>query len=163
MTELPGTGGEFTAEQRRYLEGFASGVLVGRQARSTGQAVNIAGGASPVTTAIEPVGPDAAAIRAQDRTVKDGKKLSDQEKFKRELHPFDGYEKLKAQAEQNEAPTPADNFRWRYYGLFHVAPAQDSYMCRLRIPNGILKAHQFAGVADLAEQYGGSYSHVTTR
>ena len=36
-------------------------------------------------------------------------------------------------------------------------------MCRLRIPNGILKGAQFAGVADLAERYGGGYAHVTTR
>ena len=51
--------------------------------------------------------------------------------------------------------SPADNFRWRYYGLFYVAPAQDSYMCRLRIPNGILKHWQFAGMADLAERCAG--------
>jgi sulfite reductase beta subunit-like hemoprotein len=38
-----------------------------------------------------------------------------------------------------------------------------SYMCRLRIPNGIVKAQQFAGLADLAERYGGGYAHVTTR
>src|SRR3954463_6909105 len=165
MSELPGAGGEFTAEQRRYLEGFASGVLVGRQARNTGQAVNIAGGASApaAKTEAEPVGPDTAAIKAQDHTAKEGKKLSDQEKFKRELHPFDGYEKLKAQAEQNEAPKPPDNFRWRFYGLFYVAPTQNSYMCRLRLPNGILKQWQFAGLADLAEHYGGGYSHITTR
>jgi len=165
MSELPGMGGEFTAEQRRYLEGFASGVLVGRQARSTGQAVNIAGDAAsaPAKPEAEPMGPDAAAIKAQDRTVKEGKKLVDQEKFKRELHPFDGYEKLKAQAEQNEAPKPPDNFRWRFYGLFYVAPAQNSYMCRLRLPNGILKHWQLAGLADLAERYGGGYSHITTR
>ncbi len=36
-------------------------------------------------------------------------------------------------------------------------------MCRLRIPNGILKHWQFAGLADLAETYGGGYAHVTTR
>jgi len=164
MSELPGTGGEFTAEQRRYLEGFASGVLVGRQARNTGQAVNIAGGApAGAKPEAEPIGPDAAAIKAQDRTIKEGKKLSDQEKFKRELHPFDGYEKLKAQTAQNTAPKPDDNFRWRFYGLFYVAPAQNSYMCRLRLPNGILKHWQFAGLADLAEGYGGGYAHVTTR
>src|SRR5690606_31846123 len=39
----------------------------------------------------------------------------------------------------------------------------NSYMCRLRIPNGILKHWQFAGLADLAERYAGGYSHVTTR
>ncbi len=59
--------------------------------------------------------------------------------------------------------SPADNFRWRYYGLFYVAPAQDSYMCRLRIPNGIMKHWQFAGLADLADELCGPFCHVTTR
>ena len=120
--------------------------------------VGSAAGAAP-----EPVGPDAAALRAQDRTIKAGGKLSDPEKFKRELHPFDGYEKLKDQAAKNEAPKPDDNFRWRFFGLFYCAPTQKSYMCRLRIPNGILTHWQFAGLADLAERYAGGYSHVTTR
>src|SRR5581483_1999574 len=156
MSEMPNLGGEFSAEQRRYLEGFASGIVVGRVARPPGSA--------PAAKAeSEPVGPDAAALKAQDRTVKEGKKLNDQEKFKREQHPFDAYERLKEQVEKNEPPKPADNFRWRYYGLFYVAPAQNSYMCRLRIPNGILKHWQFAGLADLAECYGGGYAHVTTR
>ena len=92
-----------------------------------------------------------------------GGKLSDPEKFKRDEHPFDTYERLKAHAAKNEYPKPPDNFRWRYFGLFYVAPNQNSYMCRLRLPNGILKAAQFAGLADLAERYGGGYAHVTTR
>src|SRR5262245_44592752 len=142
--------GDFTPEQKRYLEGFVSGLSAARSARA---------GAPPA----EPTGPDAVHIKAQDRVVATGGKLADQEKFKREQHPFDAYERLKAQAAGNEPPKPADNFRWRYFGLFYVAPAQDSYMCRLRIPNGILKHWQFAGLADLAEQYGGGYAHVTTR
>ena len=92
-----------------------------------------------------------------------GGKLTDQEKWKREEHPFDAWPRLVAQAKENAPPKPADNFRWRYYGLFYVAPAQDSYMCRLRIPNGALTHWQFAGLADLAENYGGGYLHVTTR
>ena len=36
-------------------------------------------------------------------------------------------------------------------------------MCRLRIPNGIMKHWQFAGMADLAEQLCGPFCHVTTR
>jgi len=44
-----------------------------------------------------------------------------------------------------------------------VAPNQNSYMCRLRMPNGILTHWQFAGIADLAARYGGGYAHVTTR
>jgi ferredoxin-nitrite reductase len=144
---------DFSPDQKRYLEGFASGLTAARATRGRP--------ASGATS--EPTGPDAVHIMAQDRTVAAGGKLSDPEKFKRELHPFDGYERLKEQAKNNEPPKPADNFRWRYYGLFYVAPAQTSYMCRLRIPNGILTHWQFAGLADLADRHGGGYSHVTTR
>jgi ferredoxin-nitrite reductase len=112
---------------------------------------------------VQPVGPDAIHLLAQDRVTKAGGKLSDQEKFKREQHPFDAYDKLKTQAANNEPPKPDDNFRWRYFGLFYCAPTQKNYMCRLRIPNGILKASQFDGLAGLAETYGGGYAHVTTR
>ena len=153
-TKAAGTG-DFEPEQKRYLEGFVAGVQIAKAARSV--ADNTSAGAS------EPVGPDAAALKAQDRVVASGGKLSDPEKFKRERHPFDAYETLKIQAAHNEYPKPPDNFRWRYYGLFYVAPNQNSYMCRLRIPNGILNWFQFAGLADLAERYGGGYAHVTTR
>jgi ferredoxin-nitrite reductase len=148
---------DFTDEQKRYLEGFAAGVQIMRSGRSLG------GGAAAGHANAEPTGPDAAHVKAQDKVTASGKKLSDQEKFKREEHPFDAYERLKEQARNNTPPTPADNFRWRYFGLFYVAPAQDSYMCRLRMPNGILKHWQFTGLADLAETYGGGYTHVTTR
>jgi ferredoxin-nitrite reductase len=154
-------GGEFSNEQKRYLEGFASGLSVGRAAQHL--TAPRAPAMAPPKAAPEPIGPDAAHIKAQDRVLAEGKKLSDQEKFKRELHPFDGYERLKAQADGNEPPKPDDNFRWRFFGLFYAAPNQKAYMCRLRIPNGILKHWQFAGLADLAERYGGGYAHVTTR
>jgi ferredoxin-nitrite reductase len=146
---------DFTDEQKRYLEGFAAGVQIMRGGRG------LAGGATKANA--EPTGPDAAHIKAQDKVTASGKKLADQEKFKREEHPFDAWPRLKQQALDNAPPTPADNFRWRYFGLFYVAPAQDSYMCRLRMPNGILKHWQLAGFADLAESCGGGYSHVTTR
>ncbi|MFT6669001.1 MAG: ferredoxin-nitrite reductase [Afipia broomeae] len=142
---------DFSPDQKRYLEGFVSGLSASRVARTNAPAKS------------EPVGPDAIHLKAQDRTVAAGGKLNDQEKFKRDEHPFDAYPRLVKQAENNEAPKPPDNFRWRYYGIFYVAPTQTSYMCRLRIPNGILKHWQFAGVADLAENFGGPYAHVTTR
>jgi ferredoxin-nitrite reductase len=151
--------GDFNPHQKRYLEGFVAGLQIAKNARASG---GIAGQASPAKVS-EPSGPDAEHVRAQDRVLATGGKLSEQEKFKRELHPFDGYGRLKAQAAKNEYPKPADNFRWRYFGLFYVAPNQNSYMCRLRMPNGILTHWQFAGVADLAERHGGGYAHVTTR
>ncbi|HVG50487.1 MAG TPA: NirA family protein [Xanthobacteraceae bacterium] len=144
---------EFTGEQKRYLEGFMSGLQAARLGRAPAGA----------SASAEPTGPDAIHLKAQNATVARGGKLADQEKWKRDEHPFDAYERLKVQADNNEAPKPPDNFRWRYYGLFYVAPAQDSYMCRLRMPNGILTHWQFDGLADLAEKFGGGYSHVTTR
>jgi ferredoxin-nitrite reductase len=156
--ETPTSAGDFSDEQKRYLEGFMSGIQIGRVGRSLAGVA--ASGDKPNA---EPIGPDAAHIKAQDKVTASGKKLADQEKFKRDEHPFDAYERLKEQARGNTPPVPADNFRWRYYGLFYVAPAQDSYMCRLRMPNGIMKHWQMAGLADLADSYGGGYSHVTTR
>jgi len=159
--------GDFEPEQKRYLEGLMTGLQIAKTLRpASGNGTAPAATTGPngaASPGAEPIGPDAAALRAQNRTVKAGGKLSDPEKFKRELHPFDAYERLKEQAAKNEAPKADDNFRWRFFGLFYCAPAQKSYMCRLRIPNGILKHWQFAGVADLAERYAGGYAHVTTR
>ena len=154
-----GQGGDFEPEQKRYLEGFVAGVQIAKAAKSVAGVATPAGAALPP----EPTGPDAAALKAQSRVLAGGGKLSDPEKFKREQHPFDTYERLKEHAAKGEYPKPPDNFRWRFFGLFYVAPNQNSYMCRLRMPNGLLKAAQFAGVADLAQRYGGGYAHVTTR
>jgi ferredoxin-nitrite reductase len=145
---------DFTSEQKRYLEGFASGMQIARTSRGSGDRSAASG---------EHAGPDAPHLVAQDKVIAAGGKLSEQEKFKRDEHPFDAYARLKEQALRNEFPKPADNFRWRYYGLFYVAPAQNAYMCRLRIHNGILKHWQLSGLAGLAERYGGGYAHVTTR
>jgi len=162
LKTLEAATGDFEPEQKRYLEGFAAGLQIARTAKG------LAGPTDALARTVaapepEPVGPEAAALKAQDRVLKAGGKLSDPEKFKREQHPFDTYERLKEHAAKNIYPKPPDNFRWRFFGLFYVAPNQNSYMCRLRIPNGIMKAAQFDGVADLAARYGGGYAHVTTR
>ena len=145
--------GEFTSDQKRYLEGFVAGAEATRGARPT----------APPAAPPQPIGPDAVHVAAQDVLTAAGKKLADQEKWKRAEHPFDAYARLKAQAKAGAFPKPDDNFRWRYFGLFYVAPAQSSYMLRLRIPNGILTHPQLVGLAGLAERYGGGYAHVTTR
>lgn len=146
---------DFSDEQKRYLEGFTTGLQISRVGRGLGGSAGKANA--------EATGPDAVHIKAQDKVIAAGKKLADQEKFKRDEHPFDAYPRLRQQALDNAPPSPADNFRWRYYGIFYVAPTQDSYMCRLRIPNGIMKHWQLSGLADLADDLCGPYSHVTTR
>jgi ferredoxin-nitrite reductase len=145
--------GDFSIDQKRYLEGFVAGAQALRSVQG--------GAAAPPSTDHE--GPDKAHLEAQDKATASGGKLSDAEKWKRAENPLDAYARLRREAKAGRYPKPDDNFRWRFHGLFYVAPTQDSYMCRLRIPNGILKHWQFTGVADLAERYGGGYSHVTTR
>src|SRR5437764_12000464 len=113
--------GDFEPEQKRYLEGFMAGLQIAKAARSPAPPGNGAAGPLPAAlgASAEPMGPDAAHFKAQDCCTDAGQKLSDQEKFKRELHPFDGYERLKRQAAANEPPKPDDNFRWRFFGLFY--------------------------------------------
>jgi ferredoxin-nitrite reductase len=142
---------DFSPEQRRYLEGLVAGMNAARSA--------VGGGSAPS----EPTGPDAPHLLAMARTEAEGGTLVDQENFKRDEHPHDAYARMKAQAESGQYPKPQDNFRWRFHGLFYVAPNQNSYMCRLRLPNGILNHWQMAGLALLADSHGGGYSHVTTR
>ncbi|MFJ5487021.1 NirA family protein [Hansschlegelia beijingensis] len=156
---------DFSPDQKRYLEGFVSGVQAVRGPRGLpGFGGAPAFQTQPATNApAAPSGPDAAHLEAMARFEREGRKLSPQEIAKREEHPFDAYARFKTMAKENRFAKQLDDFRIRFHGLFYVGPTQDSYMCRLRIHNGILRAWQFRGVADLARQYGGGYSHVTTR
>jgi ferredoxin-nitrite reductase len=126
---------DFTDEQKRYLEGFTTGLQISRVGRGLG------GGAGKANA--EPTGPDAVHIKAQDKVIASGKKLVDQEKFKREEHPFDAYPRLRQQAPTMRRRA-CGQFRWRF-GLLRGAGA-GSWL--LRDPNGIM----VAGMADLAER-----------
>ena len=95
------TSGDFEPEQKRYLEGFVAGLQIAKTAKGIAAP---AADASPASK--EAIGPDAAARKAQDRVLAAGGKLSDPEKFKRDEHPFDTYERLKAHAAKNEYPKP---------------------------------------------------------
>ena len=151
------SGQDFSDEQKRYLEGFVSGVQASRAAAGLKPLSGVGGGSA------EPAGPDADHLKAMARFEAEGKRLSPEEKAKRDEHPFDAYARLKTESAKGQYPKGVDNFRWRFHGLYYVAPAQNSYMCRLRIPNGILTHWQLAGAADIAERYCQGYAHVTTR
>ena len=149
----------FSEEQKRYLEGLASGLQVAKASAANsvnGSAQNDYG--VPIAE-----GPDAIQVKAQNKFLQSGKKLCVEEKAKREHHPFDYWDQMVKNAQQGVFPKGVDVFRYKFHGLFYVAPAQDSFMSRLRIPNGIINATQLRGVADLASKYGGGYTHVTTR
>jgi ferredoxin-nitrite reductase len=150
---------EFTDEQKQYLQGFVSGQAAARAAQGL-PPLFPGGGAAALT---ELSGPDATHHRAQNRFLAEGKKLVAEEEAKRRKHPFDRWGEMSEWAREGKFPKGTDIFAMKFHGLFYVAPAQDAFMCRLRLPNGILTAHQLAAVADLAERYGGGYAHVTTR
>lgn len=150
----------FNDEQKRYLEGFVSGLQTSRAAAGLKP---LGGQASSPLGGLPAAGPDQPHLAAMARVEREGRKLANEEKAKRDDNPLDAYARLKSDAEAGKFPKGLDNFRWRYHGLFYVAPAQDAFMCRLRIPNGIVSHWQFAHIAGLAERYGGGYTHVTTR
>ena len=138
-------------EQKRYLDGFIAGVTAKR------------GGAAPLLPGASATDPSDINRLAQDRFLAAGKKLVAEEESKRKDDPFDDWDALLADAAAGRFPKGNDIFRRKFFGMFYVAPAQNSFMCRLRMPNGILNAHQVRGLADLAEQWGGGFVDVTTR
>ncbi len=149
---------EFSDEQKKYLEGFASGIGIARLG-ALGALAAQSGKPAPATAG----GPDAIHHQARARTVAAGGKLVAEEKAKGDKHPFEMWDEMRANAEAGRFPKGTDVFLYKFHGLFHVAPAQDSFMCRLRMPGGMLRADQLEGIAKLAEQYAGPYAHITTR
>lgn len=151
----------FTAEQKAYLEGFLSALakapFVGLTA--VGQLT-----ADPAN-ANSPANLAAPAESAVSEPTVFGTPLGDlckPERWKYDENPLDIWEKLVAHAEADKFPDEADTFRFKFHGLFYVAPAQNSFMLRLRLPAGEITSHQLRGVAEIAE-WGGGYAHITTR
>jgi ferredoxin-nitrite reductase len=147
----------FTEDQKQYLEAFILGIA-GRRGLT---GVNPA--ASSATANPYPADPMAIHYEAQDRAVAAGGKLAAEEIAKREKHPFDMWAEIAANAVAARFPKGLDVFRHKFHGLFYVAPNQDAFMLRLRLPGGILRAHQAEGLAEVAERYGGGYLDITTR
>ena len=149
---------DFTVEQKKYLQGFFAGV-------AQRELHPFAGQTSDGLITNDP----AAAIKVDAESAEEMwfgtpvSELSKEERWKHELNPLDIWEKLLQYATQNQAPTDDDRFRIKYFGLFHVAPAQDSFMLRLRIPGGILTANQMRGLARMAEEWGSGRADLTTR
>lgn len=139
----------FSTEQQEYLKGF----MAGAQAKHG----SIAGGGGAA------VDPDDLQRAAQDRTIAAGGKLVPEEEAKRKKHPLDRFGEISKLAEEGKFPKGTDVFLTKFHGLFFVAPAQNSFMCRLRMPGGILNTLQFRGIASIAEDLGGGYADVTTR
>ena len=155
------TNQEFTEEQKNYLQGFAVGSGLTRTLPLT-----VVGAApSPVRGPAEEivVGPDGPSRKAQDRFIAAGKKLVPEEQAKRNKNGLDLWDEVIEHARDGRFPKGTDVFLFKFQGLFYVAPAQDSFMCRLRFPAGIINSHQMRGLATLSEQLANGCCDVTTR
>src|ERR1051326_6946396 len=154
----------FTEDQKQYLEGFIAGLAKKRGIALPNGAASPA--SDPAATASEPApGNDPTVIHrlAQDRTLAAGGTLVPEEMAKRAKDPFDMWDEMAANATAGRFPQGTDVFLHKFHELFYVAPNQDAFMLRLRLPGGILSAYQAKGLADIAERFGGGSVDITTR
>jgi ferredoxin-nitrite reductase len=148
----------FSAEQKEYLLGFFAGARQRGTQSFVGQTADGLLTGDPSSGFVNQAEPQEQAYHGI--AVSD---LSREELWKYEENPLDIWSKLVAHADENRAPAADDLFRFKFHGLFYVAPAQDSFMLRLRVPGGILTAHQMRGLATMAEQWGSGRADLTTR
>ncbi|MEM9160458.1 MAG: NirA family protein [Verrucomicrobiota bacterium] len=149
MTNNP----NFTQEQKEYLQGFFSGTAQRYFAPTLGRLPDgrfTADGGSA----------DSEIETVYGTPVED---LCKEERIKFEKNGLDCYEDLRRLAAEDKLPQGPDIFRFKFYGLFNVSPAQESLMLRCRIPGGLMQAHQLDGMAEMAEDWAGGYAHITTR
>ena len=149
--------GAFTPEQKEYLAGFmagvgASGVFVGTTAAGQLTASPSASATPNLATPVEE--------KIFNTPLSD---LCKEERWKYDENPLDAWDRQLKHADENKAPDPESTYRFKTFGLFYVAPAQDSFMMRLRVPACEISAAQFHGLADIADESGGGCAHVTTR
>lgn len=158
-TELFKDAVNFTEEQKHYLQGFFAGVA------QRGNFPFIGHTASGLITNEPASGVVNQAAELPEETYF-GTPVSDlcrEERWKREENPLDIWEKLLAHANEGRGPAAEDIFRFKFHGLFYVAPAQDSFMLRMRVPGCILTAHQMRGLAHMASDWGSGRADITTR
>ena len=144
-------GATFDTEQKQYLEGFFSGLKQRAEIPFLGQNVDGQFTDNPAESVEQSV----------HGTAVD--ELCKEELIKHERNGLDVWDQIFANAEAGAFPQVDDVFRYKFYGLFHVKPTQDSFMLRTRVAGCALTAQQFFGLADIAERFGGGYLDLTTR
>ena len=161
----PNLGSGFSPEQKEYL----SGLLAGAARRGSSPFV----GVDPSGRFTDRPGPapgDANLAAASSEPPPEptlfGVPLSEvtqQELWKHAENPLDSWERVIDHAVHAKFPDAEDTFRLRYFGMFYVAPAQNSFMLRCRIPAGELTGAQLHGLADIASEFADAKAALTTR
>ncbi len=138
LTEIAGQ--KLNPEQGAYLDGWFAGL---RNRGFTFGDIVPPPSATPATVSLDDLIPE--------------------ERIKRELHPLDAYPLLLQHAAADQAPDRENTFRFKWNGLFYLAPNHEGYMARLRIPGGQLFSFQLRELAAVAEQLTTGYIQITTR
>lgn len=152
--------GPFSDAQKEYLEGYAAGLrlrellpFVGE--RGDGRITSTPGdGAANLAAPLD--GEETAFGIPIDE-------LTREERFKLEENPLDIWDKILRHAAAGTPPEGGDVFRFKFHGLFYVAPTQDSLMLRVRVPANEIAARQMRALAGIAKRWGNGQAHVTTR
>lgn len=146
------TEAAFSQVQKEYLQGFAAGLAAAGALPSVG--IDLRGAPAPAAGA--PAEPESWFGWPLDEITRE-------EQLKREQDPLDIWDKLLAHAQENQPPQGGDVYRFKFHGLFYVAPAQDSLMVRVRIPGNAMASAQMRALAGIARELGGGYGDITTR
>lgn len=157
-SQLVDSAAAFSPEQKQYLQGFFAGAM--QRAPFAGQT------ADGLLTGTPAAGVANLAAPAEVEPTFWGTPVDDlcaEEVWKYERNPLDAWEDLLANAAENKTPDAEFRYRFKSFGLFHVAPAQDSFMLRMRVPGGLLTAHQMRGLAGMADTWGPARLDLTTR
>ncbi len=147
---------EFSQEQKEYLQGFTAGL-------AAAGALPFVGVDAQGRLTASPAG--GAANQAEPATWHGWPldEITREEQLKREENPLDIWDKLLAHAREDKAPQAGDVYRFKFHGLFYVAPAQDALMVRVRVPGNVLSSLQMRALASIAADLGGGQGDVTTR
>jgi len=163
------TNGGFSNSQKEYLDGFLRAMSGGAMPAANGHPHpgHSSKPADGLTTKPEGGAPyggnEALGFKAQQAWQAAGKRLSKEEQIKFESNPLDAWDAIARQSALGKLPEGPDIFRFKFHGLFNVAPAQESLMCRLRIPGGVLNTAQLRAIAQCASDYAEGHADITTR
>ncbi len=141
----------FSEEQKEYLSGFFEGLRQSMQGRDPNPSPEPATVSAPPPEVVEKW----FGVPVDEVTREEG--------FKRTGSPWEMWDKMVEFALRKRFPEGGDVFRYKFHGLFYVAPNEDSFMLRMRVPGCVLTSQQLRGVADIAQSWGRGHADVTTR
>ncbi len=144
----------FSQEQKQYLQGFLAGVEQRGGKPYAGETPD-----GEITNDEE----EAERDLADDVYGTPVDDLNKQERIKLEEDPMSIWDRMVENAKEGKFPEGDDVFRYKSRGLFYVAPAQEAFMMRCRIPACMLNTRQLRGIREIGDRWGGGYADITTR